>query len=99
METEKRIDRAKAVMRGLLGRYGKPHHRNHGGAALDNVNRLRALEGLCGHCANLELEFRRRDGKEVVVLDCEKEHSPVALYDIQVGEKVSCEDFKRSVRK
>lgn len=93
METEKRVTQAKEVMRDLLARYTKRHHRIHGQTALDNVNRLRALEGLCGHCTNLELKFGRRDGKEIVTLGCARGHSPVGLYESTFGENASCPDY------
>ncbi len=96
METEQRIKRAKEVVRGLLGRYGKPHHRIHSEAALDNVNRLRALEGLCGNCQNLELKFGDKDGKEIVTLFCAKKHFPTALYEnTPLGESAHCPDYSK----
>ncbi|MCJ7805050.1 hypothetical protein MUP46_00115 [Patescibacteria group bacterium] len=94
METEKRVTQAKEVIRDLLARYSKPHHRIHGDAALDNANRLRALEGLCGHCHGLNLRFGHRDGKNIVSLGCTEGNSPVALYDNTLpGEKASCPDY------
>ncbi|MEK7112572.1 MAG: hypothetical protein AAB875_04540 [Patescibacteria group bacterium] len=97
METEQRIDQAKEVVRQLFGRYGRPHHRIHENAAMDNVNRMRALEGLCGHCINIELRFGRRDGKEVVTLGCTKGQFPSAVYDnILFGEEAFCRHFSKN---
>lgn len=101
METEKRITQAKEVIRHLLARTSRPHKRFHDSAASDNVNRLRALEGLCGHCVNLEIEFRHRDGKKVVILNCSKEgRFPSALYDgTPYGKEAHCDDFeKRAIK-
>lgn len=100
METERRIVAAKEVVRQLFGRYGKPHHRIHENAAIDNVNRMRALEGLCGHCTNLELTFGLRDGKEIVVLSCSKGYFPIALYEsTPYGEEASCDGYDKRVIK
>ena len=64
----------------------------------DNINRLRALEGLCGQCVNLRLRFGRVDGKNVVDVLCNKNHNPVNLYDnTLMGQEAICADFdKRS---
>ncbi len=97
METEKRVTQAKEVIRDLLARYSKPHHRIHGDAALDNANRLRALEGLCGKCESLELKFGRKDGKEIVALGCSKGYTPITLYEnTPLGEKASCHDYQKT---
>ncbi|MFH1863575.1 MAG: hypothetical protein ABIJ85_01505 [bacterium] len=91
METEQRIAAAKEVLHRLQGRYSKPHSRIHDDAALDNVNRLRALEGLCGECDSLKLGFPHRDGKDRVALGCSKGYSPSALYEnTPLGEQASC---------
>lgn len=98
METEQRIAAAKETVHRLLRRYSKPHHRIHEVAALDNVNRLRALEGLCGECDNLELKFVRRDGKDRVVLGCSEGYYPSALYEnTQLGEEASCDGYAKRV--
>ena len=96
MESEKRIAAAKDVVRHLQTRYSKPHHRIHGEAAMDNSNRLRALEGLCGKCENLQLSFGRKDGKEVVALGCSKGYTPVALYEnTPLGAKANCLGYSK----
>ena len=99
MEREQRIATAKETVHRLLGRYSKPHSRIHDDAALDNVNKLRALEGLCGECDNLKLEFPRKDGKDRVFLDCSKGHSPLALYEnTPLGEQASCDGHAKKIR-
>jgi len=99
MEREQRIADAKEVLHRLLGRYSKPHSRIHDDAALDNVNRLRALEGLCGECANLKIGFARRDGKDRVALGCSKGCSPSALYgNTPLGEQASCDGHAKKIR-
>jgi len=96
MEKDRQVSRAKEVLRSLMGNYLKPHPRMHTEAAEDNVNRLRALEGICGSCTNLDLIFPRIDGKERVVLNCKKGHIPVALYgNTPLGEKAVCKDFQK----
>ena len=100
METERQIAAAKEAVHRLQGRISKPHHRLHSNAASDNVNRLRALEGLCGECVNLELKFARRDGKDVVILGCSQGYSPVALYgNTPLGEEASCDGYEKRVLK
>jgi len=96
MESEKRIAAAKDVVRHLQTRYSKPHHRIHGDAAQDNANRLRALEGLCGKCPNLELRFGRKDGKEIVALGCSKVYTPISLYEnTPLGTTASCPGYSK----
>jgi len=96
METEQRIATAKEVLHRLQGRYSKPHSRIHDDAALDNVNRLRALEGLCGECDSLKLGLPHRDGKDRVVLGCSKGHSPLALYENTLfGEEAFCDGYPK----
>ena len=97
MERDRQISRAKAVLRDLMGRYVKPHNRIHKQAAEDNAERLRALDGICGKCEFLELKFPHLDGKNRVVLDCTKGHSPVALYGkTPMGEQAFCEDYRKA---
>ena len=99
METEQQVSKAKDVVRDLLARLSKPHHRIHGETAEDNVQRLRALEGLCGGCANLNLRFGRKDGKNIATLGCEKGFSPVALYGgTPLGEKAVCKEYNKAER-
>ena len=82
MKTEQRIAAAKEVLHRLQGRYSRPRQRIHDDAALDNTNRLRALEGLCGGCGTLKLKFIYKDGKNRVALRGSKGCSPLTLYDI-----------------
>ena len=96
MERDRQISKAKGVIRSLMGRYDKPHTRIHKQAAEDNVNRLRALEGICGRCTNLDLKFLHIDAKDRVVLKCTKGHIPSALYwKTPPGEEAVCKDLDK----
>jgi hypothetical protein len=96
MERERQITRAKQVLRNLMGDFIKPHPRMHTEAAEDNVNRLRALEGICGSCSNLDPRFSHIHGRDRVVLNCTKKHIPLALYrETPMGEEAVCRDFDK----
>ena len=96
MERDRQISRAKEVLRDLMARYAKPHQRIHKQAAEDNVNRLRALEGICGSCTNLGLEFLHIDAKDRVVLKCTKGHIPSVIYwKTPPGEEAVCRDLDK----
>lgn len=98
METEQRIATAKEVLHRLQGRYSKPHSRIHDDAALDNANKLRALEGLCGGCTNLKLKFVHRDGKDRVFLGSRPGYSPLTLYEnTPIGEEAFCNGYAKRV--
>lgn len=95
MEKEADILRAKATMRDLLSRRGvKRGVRIHQQAAEDTLQRLRSLEGICGNCQNMQLEFFRADDKDMVEVHCCKGHRPHRLYgDTPFGQKPDCPDF------
>ena len=94
MESEQQVSRAKGVLHHYLGLYWKRGSRIHDQAAEENAQRLRALEDLCGQCTNLELKFRRMDGKSVVKLRCNKGYDPLELYEkTPLGKPASCPGF------
>ena len=96
-ERDRQISKAKKVLRNLMGNYIKPHPRMHTDAAEDNVNRLRALEGICGSCSNLGIRISRIDGRDRVVLNCSKGHNPAVLYwKTPPGEEAVCKDFDKT---
>ncbi|OGM06607.1 hypothetical protein A3E15_02100 [Candidatus Woesebacteria bacterium RIFCSPHIGHO2_12_FULL_42_9] len=99
MEREQEIVAAKNVLRSFLRRGGKHHMhgvRIHRQAAEDNLNRLRALEGLCGRCVNLELRISRLDGKDIVVVGCRNGFIPSELYfNTPMGKTAECSGFKK----
>ena len=99
METEQRVAAAKEVLRHLLGRMSHRHRRIHTDTALDNVNRLRALEGLCGACTHVQLTFKHKDGKDLADVGCIAEHNPIVLYENTFGETASCPGFDKRVGK
>jgi hypothetical protein len=97
MERAQEVTKAKQVVRSLITRFSKPGHRIHGDAAMDNANRLRALEGICGQCSNLGLRFGRKDGKSIVTLGCSAGHRPSAVYErTPLGEKAICKDYSKA---
>lgn len=96
MESERRIIEAKKIIRRFLNRGIKRHSRVHVDALDDGRNKLRALDGLCGHCENILTEPHYRDGKETVRLKCEKGLSPLILYQsTPLDEEASCPEFKK----
>jgi hypothetical protein len=96
MEREKQIIKAKQVLRDLSAGFVRRHKRMHDQAAEDNINRLRALEGICGNCQNLIIRFPQRDGRNRVTLECKKGHFPGHLYgETPMGKEAVCEDLDR----
>jgi len=94
MEREREVTQAKVVLRRFFGLRTKRHDRIHDQAAEDNADRLRALEGLCGQCKSLVINFGHRDGKDTVVLVCKKGYLPTALYaNTLMGQEAFCNDF------
>lgn len=94
MESELQISKARKVIRSLFRQSQKHNARMHKYALEDNNDRLRALDGVCGQCVNLGLNFRSMDGKEVVRLLCRKDHNPMILYQqTPFGQPASCDDF------
>ena len=86
---------AMKILRGRQARIGDSHARMHDGAMADTVNRMRALEGICGSCTNLFIEVTRdRLGRETVQLRCRVEHSPLELYRATgLGQEPVCQGF------
>jgi len=94
MSKEAQIESGIEAVKTLLRRHGKKGHRIHMEAAEDNMNRLRALEGICGKCKNINVEIIPRDGKKTATIRCKKGHSPLNLYyDTPLGETPNCQDY------
>ena len=94
MEREADIFRAKARMRHLLSQRGvKRGVRIHQQAAEDATHRLRSLEGICGDCKNMRLDFFTADNKKTVEVHCCRGHKPLNLYaDTPYGQDADCPD-------
>lgn len=99
MEREPQIIEAKRTLHRLLSLPGKPHTRHirmHRQALEDNLNRIRALDGICGRCKNLKLRFGRVDGKDVVAVLCRRQYMPMKIYEnILMGQEASCYGFEK----
>lgn len=95
MEREAAILRAKATMKGLLSRRGvKRGMRIHQQAADNMMQRLRSLDGICGDCKNMRLEFFTAQGKKLVDVLCSRGHDPVEVYaDTPFGQEADCPDL------
>ncbi len=96
MERETRINSAKRRFKKLISQQGvKRNARFHQQAADDTLHRLRSLEGLCGHCENMELEFYIVDRKKVAEVHCRRGHNPVELYgNTPLGRRAECPDYE-----
>ena len=94
MEREADIFRAKARMRHLLSHKGvKRRMRFHQLAADNMMQRLRSLDGICGDCRNMQLEFFTAEGKKLVEVNCCRGHDPVELYAATpLGQEADCPD-------
>ena len=94
MESEKRISEAKRKIRNFNSRRERRGRRVHENVYEDNKDRLRALDGICGDCANFKLGFKHFDGKDRILLRCKKNNSPLQLYrDTPFGQLATCQDF------
>lgn len=82
------------VLKKDMGRVGKAGSRIHLDTAGDNAQRLRAINGVCGHCVNFKIEIIYQDCKERAVLRCTKGFSPLALYrKTELGQEARCTGF------
>lgn len=80
----------------MYSNIGHRHPRIHQATALDNVNRERALKGICGQCINLTIKVKRVDGKDKIALMCKQGRSPLSLYrDTALGETANCASFSQ----
>ncbi len=79
MAKERDIRRADKVLRGFRSRIGKRNSRIHKDTMSRNLQRQRALDGLCGDCDILKIGIKGRGVAERVELDC-KENTPIELY-------------------
>lgn len=95
MEREADILKAKSRMRDLLSRRGvKKGVRIHQQAADNMMQRLRSLDGICGDCKNMQLEFFTSEGKKLVDVLCLSGHDPVQVYaNTPLGQQAECPDL------
>jgi len=85
---------ANSVLRKFRSRLGKRRQRIHIDTAMNNVNKQRALDGLCGDCKNLKILIWGKGQSEGIQLICKKGRSPVYLYsEVPLGEEANCPDF------
>ncbi len=88
------ISRAISDLRSEAGKVGKRGARIHDRVLDVNLHRIRALEGICGNCDTLKIDFEIRDGHKRVILRCEKGLSPVDLYrNTDFGKEAKCSGF------
>ncbi len=89
------IPEAISILRQSCSRIGKRHNRIHYEAALDNIHRLRAIDGgICGQCPSLYLEAIRCYNKQSVAVGCRKRYSPLELYRrTELGKIPECPGF------
>lgn len=92
------LQQATHVLRKDMGGVGKRHSRIHDDTAGDNVQRLRAIGGVCGSCENLKIEFTHQDGRERVALKCLEGFSPLGLHrETEFGEEATCSGLSKKV--
>ncbi len=93
MANERDIRRAGKVLRGFRSRIGKRNSRIHRDTMWRNVQRQRALDGLCGDCNDLKIRIKGRGVAKGVELNC-PENTPVELYTrVPLGQKADCSDY------
>ncbi len=64
------------------------------------MQRLRALEGICGECSNVELQFDHNQGKDRVGIRCTVGYSPIVLYEnTPLGGQASCDGYDKRTEK
>ncbi len=87
---------ALGILRTHQTRINKSHNRTHDGSMEDTVNRMRAIDGICGSCDNLKLETTRDFiGRQTVSLRCLSKYSPLGLYrKTGLGQKPDCLGLK-----
>lgn len=94
MAKERDVRRANKVLRDFRSRIGNRRSRIHKEAMWSNMQRQRALDGLCGDCKNLKIRIRGRGIARGVQLYCTKKHLPVELYaGVPLGRKADCPDY------
>ena len=79
-----------SVCRDFARSASKRGNRIHKDTLDDNKQRMRALEGICGDCPNLRIEYRRRLYREVI-MRCEARQSPIIIYkNTDLGQVPNC---------
>lgn len=96
MATEREVSKALSTIRAIQSTFRTKRRPGMTDVSRDmNTQRIRALEGLCGHCINLDLAYKKRQGKEVVLVGCKRGLNPQELYfQTPLGEKAECPLFR-----
>lgn len=86
------MERAELVKKALEGINTRPKGKGIIGST-NNMEKNRALKGLCGKCIYLKIDLRP-DG--VVNLDCSNGYSPVGLFmKTPFGEEANCAGYQK----
>jgi len=95
MAGEREVSAALSRLRALQSSASKRGAHTRDNARVMNVERIRALEGLCGNCVNLDLTYTKKDGKNVVQVGCKRGLNPQTLYmNTPLGQKAECPLFR-----
>jgi len=87
------ITTAKEKVRAFLNRRDKRRERLHDDTLEKNVQKLRALEGICGSCKHIIINIHPRGRKDFIGVACRKGNSPVELYvNHPIGTTPNCSD-------
>lgn len=80
MATEHQVREAMGILRKYSQTSSRRHSRAHSETLDENRHRLRALEGLCGECPNLNVEFQLGYIGRITKIRCAAGLSPLNLY-------------------
>jgi hypothetical protein len=94
LAAERDINKAKKILRRWRGQIGKPGLRQHNETRQNNLRKADALDGVCGSCQHLVINFHGWGRSKSVQLCCAKGNSPEVLHmDADIGVWPHCEDF------
>ncbi len=100
MDVEKAINVSEAlkILRKQQGRITRKGSRSHLEAEEEAVAKIRALEGICGQCSQINPKrVRLRMGRNGVRLRCRARQTPTFLYlDTPLGVIPNCDHSKSS---
>lgn len=100
MERAQEIKKAIKISKKISVNFAKRRSRVHSDALEINSFHRRALEGLCGRCRHININFSHKDGNDTAALGCAMGYSPRGLYrETSLGEKAVCEGYKEAVNK
>ena len=94
MDKERQISEGIKTLKVTLGSLSQRGRRYHRSAAEDDLQRLRALEGLCGHCERVMVKVVKVDRRMRTAIDCQAGYSPLDLYyNTPMVEEADCPGF------